>query len=213
MPTVLIWLDFFGVVVFAASGSLRAGRKRMDVFGVVVLAAVTALGGGTLRDLVLGARPVFWIAAPSYLIAAVAAGIITFIVLRIWTPPARLLSVADAFGLAVFTVVGAQTALGHGALALIAVIMGVMTAVAGGMLRDVLAGESPLILSHEIYATASLLGAIAFVAAAVGLKAPGAGAAVSIALTLGLRLAAIRWRLSLPILVAREGRGGNTKPD
>ncbi|UCG58290.1 MAG: trimeric intracellular cation channel family protein [Phycisphaerales bacterium] len=204
MQTLLYVMDLFGVAVFAITGSLAAGRKHMDLFGVVVLATVTALGGGTLRDLILGARPVFWVSAPVYLLVAVATAIVTFFLVRFREPPRKLLSVADAFGLAVFTVLGTQKALDLGTSAGIAVVMGVMTGVFGGMIRDVLSGEIPLILRREIYATASLCGAITFWGISITLQSQSLAAVISVAVTLGLRLSAIKWKMSLPLFVSHD---------
>jgi uncharacterized membrane protein YeiH len=107
----LYFLDLFGVAVFAITGSLAAGKKRMDLFGVVVLALATALGGGTLRDLILGAYPVFWISDPTYIFVGTGVALSIFVLARFLRPPAKTLAFADAFGLAVFTVVGTEKAL------------------------------------------------------------------------------------------------------
>jgi uncharacterized membrane protein YeiH len=194
------WLDMAGVIVFALSGVILACRSRMDPFGMLVLAAVTGIGGGTLRDLVLGVRPVFWVADPTYLwviLATVALSILGFRYIHRLTR--IVLPVTDAFGLALFTVIGAHKALLLQAPGVVAVLMGLLTGVAGGMIRDVLARRVPMVLREEIYATASIAGGIAFVAlSAVG--APLATCvALSLAVTLGLRLAAIRWHLALPV--------------
>ncbi len=204
MQTLLYAMDLFGVAVFAITGSLAAGKKHMDLFGVVVLATVTAVGGGTLRDLVLGASPVFWVDAPIYLLVAVATAIVTFFLVRFCGLPLKLLSVADAFGLAVFTVLGTQKALDMGISPGIAVVMGVMTGVFGGMIRDVLSGEIPLILRREIYATASLCGAIVFCVISVALQYQGLAALASVIVTLGLRLSAIKWKMSLPLYISHK---------
>ena len=198
-------LDLVGVVVFAVAGSLAAGRKRMDIFGVVMVALVTALGGGTLRDLTLGIKPVFWVSDPLYILVAVTASILTFIMARSFDLPKRLLVIADAFGLAIFTVIGARIALAQSVHPAVAIVMGVMTGVAGGMIRDVLSGEIPLILRREIYATASLCGAGVFVGLS-HLPAPTPLATViAVAVTLAVRLAAIYWKLSLPVFAPPPG--------
>ena len=197
-------LDLFGVAVFAISGTLAAGRKRMDLFGVLVLALVTALGGGTLRDLLLGITPVFWVSDLSYLLVVAIASVGMFIAVRSISIPRRVLLVFDALGLAVFTMIGAEVALDSTNSSVVAVVMGVMTGVAGGMLRDVLSAEVPLVLRKEIYAIASLCGAVVYVLMS-GLSAPDvASITVSIITTLIIRLAAIRWGLSLPVF-ARKG--------
>jgi uncharacterized membrane protein YeiH len=196
----IYWLDMAGVVVFALSGVILACRSRMDPFGMLVLAAVTGIGGGTLRDLVLGVRPVFWVADPTYLwviLATVGLSILGFHYIhrlsRVFLP------VADAFGLALFTVIGTHKALLLEAPGVVAVLMGLLTGVAGGMLRDVLARRVPMVLRQEIYATASIAGGIAYVVLEVLGAPPTASIALALLLTLGLRLAAIYWRLSLPV--------------
>jgi uncharacterized membrane protein YeiH len=197
---VIYALDLFGSAVFAISGALVAGRKSMDLFGVCVLALVTAVGGGTLRDLLLGDIPVFWIKDHNYVYVALLAALGAFFFVRFIQKRNKALLLADALGLSVFTVIGADKALAMGGEALIAVIMGVMTGVVGGMIRDVLSDEIPLILRAEIYATAAMAGACVFVILR-GISVDHATAAsVAIPLTLFLRLAAIRWKLSLPLL-------------
>ncbi len=192
-------LDLFGVAVFAVTGSLAAGKKHLDLFGVVVVALATALGGGTLRDVTLGAHPVFWISDPIYILVAVSASILTFTMARFRDHPKGMLQVADAFGLAIFTVIGAQKALYIGVAPIIAVIMGIMTGVAGGMIRDILSGEIPLILRREIYATASLIGAVVFVGLSRFSSIESFNICLAAVVILTLRLAALRWQLSLPV--------------
>lgn len=202
MQSLIYYMDLFGVAVFAVTGSLAAGKKNMDLFGVVVLATVTALGGGTLRDLILGAGPVFWVRSPNYLLIAVATSIVTFFLVRFCSLPEKLLSVADAFGLAVFTVIGIKQSLQVGVPAEIAAVMGVMTGVFGGMIRDVLSGEIPLILRREIYATASLCGAIGYLIINANFQNTVAAIVGSVFITLALRLSAIKWMISLPVYVS-----------
>jgi uncharacterized membrane protein YeiH len=198
-------LDLFGVAVFAITGSLAAGKKQMDLFGVVVLALATALGGGTLRDVILGAHPVFWISNPMYIFIGTAAAIATFILARFLRPPAKALKVADAFGLATFTAIGTQKAMSLGVPDSIAVIMGLMTGVAGGIIRDMLSGEIPLVLKAEIYATASLCGAVVLALLITRFPEVPFPTPIAIAVVLGLRLAAIHWKVSLPVFPASQG--------
>jgi uncharacterized membrane protein YeiH len=204
MPVYL--LDLLGVAVFAASGALAAGRKSMDVLGVVVIAAVTAVGGGTLRDLLLDRHPVFWMADPSYLAVILVATALTLVYVRYRRPPDSALAVADAFGLGLFTIGGAQIAERAGMPYLIVTLMATMTAVAGGVLRDVLSAEVPLILRRgNIYATASIAGAVTYLLAkAAGLGEPIA-AVMGMAVVVLLRMAAILWGLKLPVIAPREG--------
>jgi uncharacterized membrane protein YeiH len=204
-PLLIIYgLDLFGVAVFAISGSLAAGRKRMDVFGVIVLGLVTALGGGSLRDALLDSGPVFWVEDPGYLLVAVASSLLTFIAVRVISIPWRGLLISDALGLSVFMAIGTAKALAITGSASVAIVMGVMTGVAGGMIRDVLSAEVPLILRKEIYATAALCGSVAYVI----LLRLGVGniacLMLSAAVTLLIRLAAIHWSFSLPIFKSKD---------
>ncbi|MCC5854546.1 MAG: trimeric intracellular cation channel family protein [Idiomarina sp.] len=189
--------DLAGVAVFAVAGTLLAFRKQMDGFGVVVLASVTAIGGGTTRDLILD-QPVFWIHDPMYFGVIFGAALITILWLRLraYIPLNRLLF-ADALGIAFFTVLGAEKALNVGVSPVIAVIMGTMTAVFGGMIRDVLARDIPMVLKSELYATTCIAGAIVFVA--LHGWQPKVALVAAMATTLGLRLGAIRYHWSLPV--------------
>jgi uncharacterized membrane protein YeiH len=198
-PDIILYvLDLFGTAVFAVSGALAAGRRRMDWFGALVIAAVTAIGGGTVRDLILDRHPVFWIQDLRYLGVIGAAGGLTFAYTSVFRAPRQSLEVADAFGLAVFSVVGAKVTLAAGAPPVIVVIMSAVTATVGGMVRDVLCDETPLILRKEIYATAALAGGVLY----LGLRLADAGDAVAAAATIAvvsaLRLTALRWELHLP---------------
>ncbi len=191
-------LDLFGVAVFAVSGALTAGRKSMDLFGVVVIAVITAVGGGTVRDLLLDRRPIFWIEDPTYLLVCVLAASATLSYARFFRLPRHSLLVADAFGLAVFTFIGARTAYEAGVPAPIVVLMGTVTGVAGGIMRDVLCTEVPLILRREIYATAAIAGAAVFIVL-TGLGATGPLVALpTVATVFGLRLTALRLDLHVP---------------
>ena len=178
----------------------------MDIFGVVVLGCVTALGGGTLRDVVLGSEPVFWISDTRYLAVAVVGAIGTFALARRWRLPGAVLMYADAVGLAVFTVIGFQKAFLITHLYSIAIVMGIATGVAGGIIRDVLSGEIPLILRREIYASACLCGA-ALYALLTHLQLPGPFiVAATVLTTLVIRLAALHWNLALPLFPLDENR-------
>jgi uncharacterized membrane protein YeiH len=171
-------LDYLGVFVFAASGALAAAQRKHDIITFAFFAAVTGIGGGTLRDLLIGA-PVFWVKDAGYLIACGAA---TVLVWLIGERLARLRALLwlDAAGLAAYCVIGAAKALAFGVAAPVAVVMGVLTACFGGVLRDVLAGEPSILLRREIYATAALVGASVFVAAEAfgAAEAPALGAGV-----------------------------------
>jgi uncharacterized membrane protein YeiH len=158
-----IALDWLGVTVFAISGALTASRKQMDLVGFALLATVTGVGGGTLRDLLLGHSPVFWVGEPRYLIVCVTVACGVFFTAHIPQSRYRVLLWFDALGLALFAVTGAERALVAGSGPVVAVAMGMVTATFGGIVRDVLGGESPVVLSREVYVTAALVGASAFV--------------------------------------------------
>jgi len=191
-------LDLLGVTIFAITGAITAGRKRMDILGVVVVATVTALGGGTCRDLVLGA-PVFWVSNPLYIIVSTLAALATFVYVYFGKPPLNTLLVGDAFGLAIFTIIGCQKAIQTGTSILIILVMGIMTGVTGGMIRDVLCGEIPLILRREIYATASLSGGLIFVILSrLGFNESFV-VIISVMTILTVRLVSLWRHLSLPV--------------
>lgn len=204
MDLIIHILDLIGVAVFAVSGALAAGRKRMDFFGVIVLGCVTALGGGTLRDTILGSRPIFWISDTWYLVVSTIAAIVTFITARRWRLPAMALMYADAIGLAVFTVIGFQKGFELTHQYGVAMIMGMTTGVVGGILRDILAGEIPLIFRREIYASASLSGAAMFALFSYFKLPVIFSVSASLMITLLLRLSALHWNLGLPILRLKE---------
>ena len=206
MVYILQILDFIGTSVFAVTGALAAGRKRMDIFGVVVLGCVTALGGGTLRDVVLGSYPVFWVANLFYLAVAVVSAIATLALANVWKHHEKMLMCADAVGLAVFTAIGFQKGFQVTQSPVIAIVMGVATGVVGGIIRDILAGEIPLILRKEIYASASLCGAsIIAVMNYLGMH-KSLTVPTGIITVLFIRLAAIHWKLSLPLFSIPEDK-------
>jgi uncharacterized membrane protein YeiH len=207
----MIWyvLDLVGVAVFAVSGALAAGRKSLDLLGVVVVAMVTAVGGGTLRDVLLDRHPIFWIDDPAYLAVIVAAALLTVAWSRARRPPGNALLVADALGLALFSIVGAQIAEGARVPAPLVVVMGALTGAAGGAIRDVLTAEIPLILRRDVYATASIVGASVYLALqSIGVDHSIAGVAGMVAVA-ALRLAAIFRGLHLPVFSLADRPDGS----
>lgn len=198
----LYLLDLIGTCVFAVSGILLAHRHKMDLFGMLVLATVTAIGGGTIRDMALGATPVFWTQQPAYLYIIIATCLCAALVLHFsaYKSGVRLILIVDAIGLAAFTAIGVDKALLFGTTYPAAVVMGVLTGVGGGMIRDVLAREVPMVLQKEIYATAGIVGgSVHAIGIAYGL--PTALALwTGVIITLAIRLAAIHWDLHLPKL-------------
>jgi uncharacterized membrane protein YeiH len=196
----LYLLDLFGVVVFAISGALAAGRNRLDLFGVVVIALVTAIGGGTIRDVLLDRHPIFWISNVTYLIVILAATVLTIIWVRIRQPPFAALLVADALGLALFAISGAQIAERLALPAVVVVLMGTITGVAGGMIRDVLTAQIPLVLRKgNLYASTAVAGIIVYISLqSLGLT-HSISSAVGMITVAALRFASIAWGLSLPV--------------
>lgn len=158
-------LDWLGVIVFTITGALVASRKQMDFVGFAMLGTATGIGGGTLRDLLLGS-PVFWTQRPAYLLACLVVSCAVFFVAHIPQSRYRALIRLDALGLALFAVAGAEKAIQAGASGAVAIVMGVVTATFGGVIRDLLGGDSPVILSREIYASAAGAGAVAYVSLA-----------------------------------------------
>jgi len=203
--TLVRLLDLIGIGVFAVSGALAAGRKRLDLLGVFVLAAVTAIGGGTVRDLLLDRQPIVWLTDATYLGVIVAAVAITFAYVRWRRPPLASLLVADALGLALFSVAGAQIAEAAGLPAVSVVVLGTVTGVGGGVIRDVLSAEVPFVLRRgNLYASAVILGiAVYLFLESVGVPRQAASL-TGMALIAALRLAAIRWELELPVFEVEE---------
>ena len=204
------WIEYSAVAVCAITAVLAAEGKGMDLFGVMVLALVTAVGGGTIRDLCLGVRPLFWIEQPMYLWTALIAAVATFVMVRFVHPPHRLLAVADAFGLALFGIAGTEKALMFGTPAIVAILLGIVTGVAGGVLRDVLRNEVPWVFRSEVslYATAVFAGALVFVLLRRLLPPSESHRYIGMAVILVLRLAAMRWNLKLPMFQTRAMSSG-----
>ena len=212
MSVVIEYLDYFGVIVFAVSGALAAARVRMDVVGFALLGIVTGIGGGSLRDLLLGRLPVFWIDQPQYILLCVLAAVVTFFSVPVIASRLRLLLWADAIGLALFAVVGTQIALQADAPALIAALMGVVTATFGGIMRDIICRETPLVLLKEIYVTAALAGALVYVGLLALSLAPGISMLIGCVVTFAVRGLALVYHLSLPVFVHRNDREGGAGP-
>lgn len=191
-------LNIIGLFVFAVSGALTALRNDLDIFGVAMIAFVTGVGGGTIRDVMLGSFPVWWIKDPYAILICLAGAAVATAAQPIIASRLKALIWADAMGLAVFAVLGAQAALAAEAPAIIAVFMGAVTATFGGVVRDVLLNEPPLILKQDIYATAALAGAGVYVGlAALGVDTGAAAVAAALA-TFAIRGAAILFNIPSP---------------
>ena len=203
LDSVISLLDMLGIAVFAVSGALVAARKEMDIVGFVLIGTVTGIGGGTLRDLLLGAAPVYWVKQPAYVLITIGASVLTYFFARFVNSRLRWLTWADAVGLSVFCIIGAEAARAVTDSAVIIIVMAMLTATFGGILRDVLCGEFPLLLKPEIYATAALIGAAAYLALlAAGLGRDPSAIAGFVA-AFAVRGAAIRFNLRLPTYRSR----------
>jgi len=186
-------LDLLGTFVFGLSGALLAVRRGLDVFGILVLSLAAALAGGILRDVTLGATPPAALQDSRYLLAGLAAGAVVFAAHRVIARMARPVMVLDALGLGLFAVAGCRKALDHGLDPLPALLLGVLTAVGGGALRDLLVAEVPRVLREEVYALAALAGA-AVVVAGRHFALPEAGVVVAgVALAFAVRVISV-WR-------------------
>ena len=205
MPILEI-LDYAGVAVFAATGALSASRKQLDIIGYLFLASVTGIGGGTMRDVVLGATPVFWVTNPTYLLVCAMVAVILFFTAHLFDSRYRVLVWLDAIGLAAYCVMGAAKGFAATGSAGVALVTGMLTATFGGILRDLLAGEPSVLLRPEVYVTAALIGAGAFVLATM------AGLPLAAASTLGVlsafivRGGALKYGWTLPTGKALPGR-------
>jgi uncharacterized membrane protein YeiH len=202
---IMSFVDLAAAVVFAATGALVASRKQMDILGFLWLGAITGVGGGTVRDVLLG-LPVFWVTDPTPVaLCLIVAGSVHFTA-HLVASRYRLLLWLDAFGMALVTVVGTAKATDSGAGALVAIVMGVITASVGGILRDILGQEASIVMRREIYVTASVLGAMVLI------LAQSVGTAQPVAMTLGAGIAfcvrglAIAFDWSLPVYRSRPGR-------
>jgi len=197
------WLDLAGVAVFAVSGALAALHSQLDLLGVIVIASITAIGGGTLRDLLLNRHPIFWVEDPWPLYVILSATLLTVLYVQVLPVPFRALLVADALGLALFAMSGAQLAEGARHHSLMVVLMGTLTGVGGGMLRDVFTAKVPLILRQDIYASAAIAGIVLYLLLQrLGVPRPWAFG-VGLAAIAGVRLAAVAWDLQLPVMLPR----------
>jgi len=190
--------SMIGVFFFSVSGALFAAEKRMDILGFILVAAVTGVGGGTLRDLLLGVTPVFWIAEPFNIYLCIIAASVTYFAVNLFRQRDAWILWMDAIGLSVFAIMGAQAALIYGAPPFIAVVMGVMTATFGGIMRDVLCAEVLTLMRPEIYITCTLLGAFVYVLLHQLGISESVALIVAFVAGFSLRAAAIRFKLTLP---------------
>ena len=208
---ILQLLDLAAAVAFAITGALVASRKQLDLLGFIWLAVITGVGGGTVRDLILGV-PVFWIVDPAPVIACIATAIVVHFAAHLMESRYRYILLFDAFGMALVAVAGAAKGLDSGAGALVAIMMGVMTASLGGIIRDTLGQEPSVILRREVYVAAALIGAAAYVVmTSFGLERAVA-MGTSFVAAFVIRVLALRYNWSFPAYRARAGRDVSGKP-
>jgi len=199
--------DYLGIAVFAVTGVLAAAGKRIDFFGVLVLGVVTALGGGTIRDVTLGIYPISWVDNPTYLTVAVGTAVFAFFWSRYLRSPRRALLVLDAAGLALFAMIGLQKAMSIGVAPIVGITMAVTTGIAGGMIRDLLTDQIPLVLKRDgqLYATCAILGALVYLGLEWYLGYANRYVAIAGMATIFItRIVAIWGRITLPEFVSRE---------
>lgn len=204
--TLLALFDLCAVALFAVTGALAASRKEMDIFGFFLLGTVTGIGGGTVRDVLLGQDSVVWIHDPTYVLVCVAASGVTYFTAHLVASRYTVILWLDALGLALFAVMGADKALSVGAHPVTAIVLGMITATFGGIIRDVLAGETSLLLKKEIYVTAAFIGAASFVALSLTLPQNRLALIVGFLLCFAIRGFALRFGWTLPGYKPRPGR-------
>lgn len=192
----VLW--FVGIIAEAMTGALAAGRKRMDLFGVMIVGCATAIGGGTLRDMLLGNYPLIWVEHSHFLLAIIVASLLTVVIAPVMRYLTKLFLTIDALGLAVFSVIGAQKTLALGYSPSVAIVMGVITGVFGGVIRDILCNEIPLIFHKELYGIVAIVTASCFVMLQMADTSHWISLGVSLWLGFSLRLLAIRFSWSVP---------------
>ncbi len=201
-----VYLDYAGVALFAATGALAASRKQLDLIGFLFFAVITGTGGGTVRDIVLGRVPVFWVLNPTYILICCAAGVLVFFTAHLVESRYRLLIWLDAVGLSAYCAMGAAKGLAATGSPTIAIVTGTLTATFGGVLRDLLANEPSVLLRPEIYITAALVGAAIFTGAnEFGLPLYAASAAGVLA-AFAVRGGALYYGWTFPTYKAKPGR-------
>lgn len=191
-------LGMIGIAAFAITGVISSGKRDMDLFSIVFLGMVTSLGGGTIRDTILGVETVYWVKDTSYLWVAFLSSVFAFFAVRIIENRQRVFHYADAFGLALFTVVATDRVLKLGFSPMIAITMGVTTGIAGGIIRDMLSHRQPLVLGREFYATPAFLGSLLMVLLQKNIPSHEYNSIYAVALIFILRLFAIHKGLYYP---------------
>jgi len=201
----LLYLDYAGVAVFAATGALAASRKELDVIGFLFLASFTGIGGGTVRDVILG-LPVFWVVNPAYVLVCAAIAVLVFFTAHLVESRYKLLLWLDALGMAAYAAIGAAKGLEATGSPTVAIIMGMLTATFGGILRDLLAGEPSVLLKPEIYVSAAMVGAGIYTLAELADLQPEVSAVVAFVAAFMVRGGALKFGWTFPAYRSRPGR-------
>ncbi|MFI4918627.1 MAG: trimeric intracellular cation channel family protein [Legionellales bacterium] len=195
----LHYLFIMGICVEAITGALAAGRKKMDFFGVMLIACITALGGGTVRDVLFNTYPLTWVIHPDYLLYTSLSALLTILIAPSLAKIMKLFLILDAIGLSAFVVIGTQKILSHGMPAGVAVIGGMITGICGGMLRDILCNDIPLVLRKELYAVIALAGAVLFIILIHFHVPTNLNVIITLASIFITRLLAIFFHLEIPV--------------
>jgi len=201
----LLYLDYAGVAVFAATGALAASRKELDVIGFLFLASFTGIGGGTVRDVILG-LPVFWVINPAYVLVCASVAVLVFFTAHLVESRYKLLLWLDALGMAAYAAIGAAKGLEATGSPTVAIIMGMLTATFGGILRDLLAGEPSVLLKPEIYVSAAMTGAAIYTLAELAELPPELSAVVAFVAAFMVRGGALKFGWTFPAYRSRPGR-------
>ncbi len=197
-------LDLLGTIAFAISGTLVAIHKKLDSFGVFIIAFVTAVGGGTLRDVLIDRNPVSWMQDLNYIYAIVGATIFTILIRKKIDYLRKSLFLFDTIGLGIFTIIGTEIGIQQNFHPIISIILGTITATFGGVIRDILCNEIPVIFKKEIYASACIVGAIAFIVLSKLEIHTTINYSITTLIVIGIRLIAVKYKLSLPNFLIEE---------
>lgn len=197
-------IEILGIVAFSISGVLTAMEKRLDPFGIFIIAFVTALGGGTLRDLILGVEPVAWLVNPTYMYVIMGSVVVAVVLRKKLRYLRTSLFLFDTFGIGLYTVVGLEKGVNAGLIPIMCITIGTISACFGGVIRDILCNEIPIIFHKEIYATACVAGGICYFVLGLFPISDELVFAIPIVVVILIRILAVRFKLSLPSLYASE---------
>ena len=202
--TIFYTLDILGTIAFAISGTLTAIHKKFDPFGVFIIAFATAVGGGTLRDVLIGRTPVGWMQDLNYVYAIIGATIFAIIIRKKIDYLSTSLFLFDTIGLGIFTIVGTEIGIQQNLHPIVSVALGTMSATFGGVIRDILCNEIPVIFKKEIYASACIAGAIAFLALSKFNVPVNINYVITSLIVITIRLIAVKFKLSLPTFIGKH---------